>query len=563
MPNSHVLPWRRLLAACIALAATAPVHSAEPAPKPEPAPNVVLIVADDLGFSDLGVFGSEIATPHLDALAHAGAQLTNFHAAPTCSPTRSMLLSGTDNHTAGVGAMTEGPGGALAGNYGYEGRITDRVATLAERLRENGYATVMAGKWHLGMTSDSVPAARGFNQSFALLQGGHNHFGKGGFGAPAEGPLGAVYQDDGKVVGVPEDFYSSDYFTAQLLDKIAKVDAAQPVFAYLAFTAPHSPLQAPAELIAKQRGRYNGGWVELRRERLARMVEKGLIRADQIPPESADAVQAWNRLSPEQRAIEARKMEIYAAMVERLDDNIGRLVEALKRSGRYDNTVFVFTSDNGPAAETATTFQVVPGALEYISSFDNSLANMGSATSFVFYGRYWALAASAPNRLHKGTVLEGGTRVPAFITYPARSTRAVGDAYATVMDVVPTVLELTAIPAIERVAERTVAPLRGRTLASYIQGKSEEIPGADAPIAYELHGQRSVVKGQWKLVYMPAPFGSGQWQLFDIGRDPQEREELSEREPGRRAELIAAWEAYAAETRVLIPKTPPPAVPVE
>src|SRR5690606_34040760 len=230
-----------------------------------------------------------------------------------------------------------------------------RVATLAERLRENGYATVMAGKWHLGMTSDSVPAARGFNRSFALLQGGHNHFGKGGFGAPAEGPLGAVYQDDGKVVGVPEDFYSSDYFTAQLLDKIAKVDAAQPVFAYLAFTAPHSPLQAPAELIAKQRGRYNGGWVELRRERLARMVEKGLIRADQIPPESVDAVQAWNRLSPEQRAIEARKMEIYAAMVERLDDNIGRLVEALKRSGRYDNTVFVFTSDNGPAAETATT----------------------------------------------------------------------------------------------------------------------------------------------------------------------------------------------------------------
>lgn len=244
-------------------------NSAEPGSGERPQrPNVVLIVADDLGFSDLGVFGGEINTPHLDALARRGVQLTDFHVAPTCSPTRSMLLTGTDNHTAGVGAMAESGSNPVLGNYGYEGRLTDRVATLAERLTAAGYATLMSGKWHLGTTPDSIPSARGFQQSFALLEGGHNHFGRGGFGPPDSRLLGASYLDDGEPVTLGEDFYSSDDFTSQLLAKIGKVDKKQPFFAYLAFTAPHAPLQAPAELIRKYRGVYDGGWMELRQQRL-------------------------------------------------------------------------------------------------------------------------------------------------------------------------------------------------------------------------------------------------------------------------------------------------------
>lgn len=519
-----------------------------------PPPNVLLIVADDLGYSDIGAFGAEIETPALDRLADSGLRLSNFHAAPTCSPTRSMLLSGTDNHTAGMGAMAEVPRPSLAGRYGYEGRITGRVATLAERLRVAGYATVLSGKWHLGLTEESWPSNRGFEHSFALLQGGHNHFGNSGFGAGDEGPMAATYVDDGKPVDVPGDFYSSDYFTDKLIAKIGQVAPEQPVFAMLSFTAPHSPLQAPRELIEKYRGRYDGGWAQLREQRVARLKRLGLIDDRTIAVNPAPDASSWDRLSDEEKRVQARAMEIYAAMVDSMDTNIGRVISYLDDTGRLDNTFVLFISDNGPAGQVAKDYMVVPSVRQRFEQADHSFDNMGGATSYVFYGPHWAAAASSPFRGTKGEITEGGTRVPAIIAGVGVSRQnAISDAYTSVMDVVPTVLALAGIDVAEQVAGRTVAPVTGRSLVPLFgTGAPDRIHTDGEPIAYELHGQRVVVDGDWKLLLMPAPLGAGHWQLFNLADDPGEHRDLADKQPEIRQKLIAAWDRYAESAQVLV-----------
>lgn len=516
-------------------------------------PNIVMIVADDLGYSDIGAFGSEIATPNLDRLADSGVKLTNFHTAPTCSPTRSMLLSGTDNHTAGVGAMAEVPRPDLAGRWGYEGIITDRVATLAERLKAGGYTTIMTGKWHLGMTPDSIPSSRGFDQSFALLQGGHNHYGNSGFGVASSGPMAATYLDDGKRVEVPEDFYSSDYFTAKLIEKIDAADSTKPFFAYLSFTAPHSPLQAPKEVIEKYQGKYAGGWAKLREERVARLKAKGLIADNAVYDKMAPDAESWEKLSPQEQQISARTMEIYAAMIDRLDWNVGELIKHLKATGRDSNTVFLFISDNGPAGQVAEDYAMVPGVRERIDSADDSFDNMGTATSYVFYGRDWAAAGSAPYRLSKGAVTDGGTRVPAIIAGASIERAGVStNARANVMDVVPTLLEIVGIPPASEVGGRPVAAITGKSMLPVIAGKADRVHPADEAIAFELHGQRSVVMGDWKLVFLPAPMGSGAWELFNLGTDPGERNDVSDQHPDIYQQLVLTWESYAKAAQVLV-----------
>ncbi|KJS08609.1 MAG: hypothetical protein VR73_05230 [Gammaproteobacteria bacterium BRH_c0] len=506
-----------------------------------------------MGYSDIGAFGSEIATPHLDTLAASGVKLTNFHAAPTCSPTRSMLLTGTDNHTAGVGAMAEVPRPELAGRYGYEGKITDRVATIAERFRAAGYSTIMTGKWHLGMTAESIPSSRGFDKSFALLQGGHNHYGNSGFGQASEGPMAATYMDDGVRVDVPASFYSSDFFTTKLVEKIDAAGAEKPFFAFLSFTAPHSPLQAPKSLVRKYQGKYDTGWAQIRAERVARMKAMGLIGDNAVFDGMEPTPQSWETLNEEERRIAARNMEVYAAMIERLDWNVGVLREHLKATGRDKNTIFLFISDNGPAGQVAEDYMVVPSVQERLKSANNAMGNRGGPTSYVFYGAHWASAGSAPFRLHKGFVTDGGTRVPAIIS--GAGIERGGEqsaARATVMDVVPTLLDLTGIEAVNRVDGREVAAIRGRSMVPVLKGEAEVVHPADEAISFELHGQRTVVRGDWKLLSMPAPIGTGSWQLFDLASDPAERLDVSGQHPEIVAQLSNEWDSYATQTQVIV-----------
>lgn len=578
-----------LLALPAAAAPDTPPVPPAPAVAPKNAPNFLVIVADDLGWSDLGAFGGEIATPNLDALALSGVRFTGFHTAPTCSPTRSMLMSGVDNHQAGLGTMAELLSDATTGRPGYEGYLNDRVASIAELLRAGGYATLMSGKWHLGLTPDREPAARGFEHSFALLQGLSNHFGADQNKAWTKAGLNPSYRDDGKPATLPAGRYSTDYFADRLigyLDQAKRAGDARPFFAYLPFTAPHWPLQAPAETIAKYKGRYDAGYEALRDARLARQKQLGLVPADAVA-HATEQVRPWASLSPEERAIEARKMEVYAAMVDRLDQNVGRVIAALKAQGRYDDTIILFLADNGPEGnvieQPSPRFKVAdpkappadpdaPTPADPSLRIDNRLANIGKATSYVGYGPGWAQANSTPSWLVKGYPSEGGIRVSAFaagrgVTGGGR----IATANLDVRDIAPTLLDYAGLTQPATFAGRAILPHQGHSLRPVLAATAPAVRSADEAVGYELFYRRALRKGDWKVVYLPAGtnrytrkgVSTGRWQLFDVARDPGETRDLAAAEPARLAELVAAYDAYAKDKGVVpLPPAETPAAGV-
>lgn len=525
-------------------------------------PNFLLVVADDLGFSDLGAFGGEISTPALDALANSGIRFTSFHTAPTCSPTRAMLLTGTDHHIAGLGTMAETRSPEVADAPGYEGYLNDRVVTLPEILRDAGYRTLLSGKWHLGSAPARRPNARGFERSFTMLVGAHNHYGLEGIVPQDKKPgilthcTGIYAEDDEDVRTLPEGFYSSDYFADRLIEFLDEAHDERPFFAYLPFSAPHFPLQAPDENLAHYRGRYDAGPEALRQERLARLKQLGLVPEDVIAHPVVASNKPWDKLSNEEKKLSARAMEAYAAMVERLDWNVGRVVEHLKRRGDFDNTVIVFLSDNGAEGNLWETVQAFgENLVETIAQhYDNGLDNIGRGNSFVWYGPRWAQAATAPSRLHKAHTTEGGIRTPAFVSYPAlaRAAGTINHGFATVMDITPTLLELAGVshPG-SRYKGRAVSQPRGKSWVPYLQKQSETVHPDDHITGWELFGQRAIRQGDWKALFLPVPVGSGKWQLFDLAADPGENHDLAESEPAKLAQLLDYWKQYVADTGVV------------
>lgn len=520
-------------------------------------PNFLVIVADDLGFSDIGAFGGEINTPNLDRLAYAGIRFTDFHSAPACSPTRSMLLTGTDHHVAGIGTMQEVTPPGFRGAPGYEGYLNDRVVALPELLRDAGYLTLMAGKWHLGNTIERSPWARGFERSFALLPGGANHY--GGSAAGNFLPAPTLYTEDDEFVTVGDDFYSSDSYADHLLRYLTEraPDDDRPFFAYLPFQAPHWPLQAPEESIAAYRGRYDAGPDALREERLAALKRLGLCPPDVQPhPVVADGAPEWADMSDDERALSARAMEVYAAMVDRMDHNVGRVIDHLSDTGELDDTVVIFLSDNGAEGAIVEAMpilgDIIAAAIE--KHCDNSLDNLGAANSFIWYGPRWAQAATAPSRLHKAFTSQGGIRVTGFVTWPgfARQ-REIGSAFTTVMDIAPTVLELAGVthPGTSY-RGREVAPMRGRSLLPYLSGTAEAVHETATGTGWELFGRRAVRQGDWKALFLPQPYGPGAWQLYDLSRDPGEIDDLADAHPDKLAELLALWDRYVEENGVLL-----------
>jgi arylsulfatase A-like enzyme len=554
----RLTPLAAALAAAAAIPAVAlgtrpadPPRAAPAAVPAKPRPDILVIVADDLGYSDLGAFGGEIRTPNLDALAARGLVLTGFHAAPTCSPTRSMLLSGTDNHLAGLGTMAEMWAPNQKGRRGYEGYLPGDVVTLAERLRDLGYATLMAGKWHLGVRPEDTPARHGFDQSFDLAQGGGSHYGTDL--SVTEGDGGTTYWENGRrLKRLPAGFYSSDAYATKLIAQLDRVGRDRPFFGYLTFTAPHWPLQAPAADVARYRGRYDDGFEALRERRLARMTALGLIPAGVAahPIELPDGAR-WADLSPAARREQARLMEVYAAMVDRMDQNVGRVVDHLKRIGRFDNTIILFTADNG--AEGADLAKIeLPAFQKRVAAADNRFDNIGKPTSYAWYGAGWAQAATAPSWLYKGYTTEGGTRVAAFVDWPGSPRSGVSHAFGTVMDVVPTLVEAAGGRWDgTRYAGRAVQPVRGRSWVAYLAGGSAPIHAPDEAIGSELFGRRAVRQGDWKAVHL-----GDRWRLFDLADDPGETRDLAAAEPARLAAMTAAWDAYAKDVGVVMPSTP-------
>ncbi|MEX0292290.1 arylsulfatase [Pseudomonas putida] len=520
-------------------------------------PNILLIVADDLGFSDLSALGSEIQTPNLDKLLTDGRLMLDFHAAPSCSPTRAMLMSGNDPHLAGLGMMAEArkrlPAGAQV-RAGYEGVLGSNVATLAELLHDAGYRTYISGKWHLGMQPAQQPQNRGFDQAYVLLEGGAAHFKQANMALQPN--YSSTFRHNGEPIELPDNFYSTTWFTDRLIDAIDDGKASnKPFFAFAAYTAPHWPLQAPDEYLAQYRGRYDQGYEVIARERLARQRKAGLVPADFPLEPQLEGVPGWASLTKQQQQQSARTMEVYAAMVAALDAEVGRLVDHLRKTGELDNTLVLFMSDNGP--ENAT--RVDPNWIK--ENFDTRLANYGRRDSFLMIGSAWAQVSALPSRRYKMTTYQGGIRVPAFVYHPATIKAGRSDELASVRDIMPTLLQLAGAPMPGiNYRDRAIVPPQGTSALDYLQGKDTRIHAHDEALGWEINGSASLRKGPMKLLW-DATDGTPAWHLYDLSNDPGEHHDIAAAHPRQVSDLLRDWKAYAQRSNIAIDADGRPASP--
>lgn len=509
-----------------------------------PRPNILVIVADDLGYADVGAYGSDIRTPNIDALAREGVLFTQYHASPLCATTRAMLLSGNNNHVAGLGRQGSFGGPVIPGLAGYENRLSDRVASLPRLLAIAGYRTYMAGKWHLGETLEHSPFAAGFERSFAMKFGAGNHFDDTGIRES-----GPKYFEDDTETGWPDGAYSTEVYTDKLIEYLEQdAGSERPFFMLAAYTSPHWPLQVPDEDLDLYAGRYDHGYDRQREINFESLQRAGIIPADStLPPRNPDIV-PFAELSAREQRREARKMELYAAMVENLDRHIGRLLDYLRANDLYDDTLIVFMSDNGAAAED---FYYRGPFVEYIQAhYDDSYENMGRQGNFVSYGPQWAEAGSAPYRLYKGFPSEGGMVAPLVVAGAGVERRdEKSDVYLTVMDFAPTFLELAGA---KYPSDKT--PMAGESAAAFLAGQARRVHDADYVSTLMYNQYAYVRQGDWKLLTLEQPFDERDFELFDLSRDPGETTDLSSQHPERRAALLELWRAERRRFGITLPE---------
>ncbi len=527
--------------------------------RPQKRPNIVVILGDDLGFSDLGAFGSEIRTPNLDALARAGVRFTQFYTHATCSPTRSILLSGVDTHRNGLGNMDEWIAPNQMGKPGYEGYLSDRVVTLPQLLRGAGYHTYMAGKWHLGKTPQQIPAARGFERDFTLLDGAGSYWDMANFTAAT--PKSTFTEDGRYLKELPKNYYATKTYTDKLIGYIeANRGDGKPFFAYVSHQAPHDPYHLPRDWRKRHVGEYDVGWDAIRQERLKRQVEMGIM-----PPGTELAERMWfgpdpNLLAPASRAIFGRKMELYAGMVENLDFHIGRLVDYLKKVGEYDNTIFLVFGDNG--AEGTDLFAMIagtPGTRDYLfaaTQWSQTHPNAwGDPGSYVGYGPMWAQVSMTPFSQYKGYLAEGGIRNALIVSGPIvkGSTGTINRAVLHVGDIMPTLLEVAGVGYPESVNGQPLPPLIGKSWVGLLAGEVESVRSVQDSLAWELFGNRAIRQGDWKLRWQYKPYGTEEWELFNLADDVAERRDLAREHPEKVKALVALWDEYVRVNNVILP----------
>ncbi|MFL1431297.1 MULTISPECIES: arylsulfatase [unclassified Nocardiopsis] len=541
-------------------ATSAPAWPAEPA-APAGAPNIVVVLIDDMGFSDIGPFGSEIDTPNLDRLAATGVRLANYHTTPVCSPARAALLTGLNPHRAGYGSVAN----ADPGYPGLRLELADDVLSLPEALRANGYATYAIGKWHLardadlapGRPRDSWPLQRGFDRYYGSLEGLNSFF------HPNQ-----ITVDNGAapVDAYPEDYYLTDDLTDRAVGFVKDLrahDATRPFFLYFAHVAMHGPLQAKKSDIDKYRGRYAEGWDAAREARFARQVEAGLFPEGtrQAPrnDEPGYDVAAWDSLTDDERDRYARYMEVYAAMVDSVDQSVGRILDTLEELGELDNTIVVFTSDNGGTAEGGP-----EGTRSYVSRFvhhpvpadwepdvDHDPALIGSDRLGVHYPRGWGQTSNTPFRFYKGQTFAGGVRVPFLLSWPRGLPRAEGDngvrrQYAYVTDLWPTLLDLAGLTPPDHRHGRPAQERDGVSITPFLRDADAASPHTEQYV--EFGGHRGFYRDGWKLLTLHEPgteFDDAEWSLFHVDKDPTELDDVAAAHPDKVRELADAWERAA------------------
>ncbi|WP_422016185.1 arylsulfatase [Roseateles sp.] len=528
-----------LLAGGGALAANAP-------PAPTPRPNIVVLVADDWGYTDVGAFGGEIATPNLDELARRGVRFSNFHVAASCSPTRAMLLTGVDNHRNGHGNLRETMPGAHLGQPGYQATLTPNVVTVATLLQAGGYRTSVAGKWNVGNEARNLPNQRGFDRSFIMGDTGSDNWEPEKRYLPHAAKV--HWFEDGQAPAMPKQFYSSTFFVDKTIEYLREGAASgKPFFAYVGFQANHVPVQAPQAFIDKYKGRYDSGWTALREARRAKAIELGLVPKTTAMVTMGTTLD-WTALSPQDKQYQARLMEVYAAMADAMDHEVGRLIAHLKSTGEYDNTVFVFLSDNGPEGSD---YKEADLWLRF--NYSRDLDRLGGPGAYVVPGPSWSSASASPLSTFKFYAGEGGIRSPMIISgMGVAAANQIHAGLAHVTDIVPTLLDLAQVQRPGTTYQgQPIEAQTGRSLLPVLADPSARVRRSDEALGYELAGNKALFKGDLKLVLNNPPVGDGQWHLYDLRADPGETKDLQTALPAQFAAMQADYDAWARANGVL------------
>lgn len=518
-------------------------------------PNFLLVVVDDLGWSDVQPFGGEINTPTLRALADEGVMMTDFYVAPTCSPTRAMLLTGVDHHLAGLGTMDKLQTPNQLDSDGYQGQLLDSVVTVPEALKTKGYQTFLSGKWHLAIDESQHPHNRGFDRSFTLLEGGTSHFGDM---KPLHANYHTQYLEDGKSVMVSKDFYSSVGYTDKMLEFLREADSSKPFFAYLAYTAPHDPLQVPDTWLNRYAGKYDQGPQTISQQRLQRQQQKGLVNRNArlwqapTPPSWLPLYKKpWDDRAQKQRARDVRPMEIYASMIELMDQQLGRIIEHLRADKTLDNTYVIFMSDNGANALTPLMYPDTDREW-LLTQRHQDIEQLGRSGSHLHLGQEWATTANTPWKMYKGTVGEGGIRSPLIVRGPQLPAKKITQTTGHVKDLAATFFELASFDSSTSTLYRDKRQPQGSSLTHHWRLKDSE----QEPLMFELFGNQGIRHEQWKAHFINGPIGSGSWELYDLSKDPGEAENLAHKYPKKLIELKMYYQQYHASNNVITPIPP-------
>jgi len=531
----------RFLIALMAVLIPSIGHSQEQ-PLTPAQPNVVMILVDDSALMDFGVYGGEAQTPNIDALAARGAIFTQYRTSPLCSPTRAMLLTGIDNHRTGIATIPEVLPAEQEGQPGYSMSLEPSVLTIADRLKNKGYRTLMSGKWHMGKTAQEMPQNHGFGRSFALAASGADNWeDKSYIPYYADAP----WFEDGKAASLPEDFYSSKFIVDKMISYLEGTDQTKPFLAYLPFQAIHIPVQAPPEFTAKYKGRFDEGWHVLRAERHKRAQELGFIRKGAPLAPMPDDARQWHDLDAETQALYAARMEVNAGMLDAMDHHIGRFVSYLKAQGQYENTIFVITSDNGPEPNRGDHDKRLAMWMK-LTDYNIGLDKIGEQGSWGFIGTEWALAAASPGSLYKFYATEGGIRAPLILAGPEIEPILIHSP-AMVTDVTPTLMDMLGFSA----DVQGYIPMTGRSLLPVLNGETKSVYADDDIRAIEVSGNSALYKGDYKILRSILPVGDGKWRLFNLAKDPGETNDLSAEQPQRLQRMLAHYADYAANMGVL------------
>lgn len=509
-------------------------------------PNFVLILVDDAALMDFGCYGGEAKTPNIDRLANRGTIFTNYHASPMCAPSRAMLMTGFDSHLTGVPNLPIFTPPEVASKPGYEGVLNNKVYTVASRLKEKGYRTLTTGKWHLGHSEETLPTKRGFDRSYILDASGADNYEQRPY-LPTQDSKPPWYKN-GQKVDLPEDFYSSKNLVDEMINFMKEDPQDEnPFFAYLAFQAIHIPVQAPKEYTEKYIDTYKKGWGAIRQQRFENAKKLGIIPLDAHLGDMLPVLQKWNDLTEEEQNYKAKAMAVNAGMLEAMDFHIGRLIQYLEAQNKFENTIFIVTSDNGPEASSAGSVQIMQmwlNAVGYHQDYDR----LGEKGSYNYIGPEFASAAASPSSYFKFYAGEGGLRVPLIFSGPKiPSGNSIG-AFSMITDVTPTILSLAGI---DQPKVAPAGPMTGKDLFPIIKGEKVKTYSSDEPIGMEAAGQCALFKGDMKIVRNGRPYGDGIWRLYNLKDDPGEINDLKNILPKKFAELIRDYSDYTEKFGVL------------